>query len=162
MVVNLNFPFLSIRDPYTHTPPLALSYWPLVTPLLLRQCSLSFSHCTLSHHIPQAGSKIIKSHCLKEEKRRWEGEKAVKMISVFKCIHLKNKTSKSQVHTFPILILNLEHRIQGNIGVEMISSGHHQRESFLNLHTGSSTACSKCQRMEASATATKITGKRRH
>lgn len=48
--------------------------------------------------------------------------------------------SQSNVHTLAVLIfLNLEHEFQGNIGVEMISSGHHQGDSFLNLHTGSDT-----------------------
>lgn len=64
--------------------------------------------------------------------------------------------SKSHVHTLAVLIfLNLEHRFQGNIGVEIINSGHNQRDSFLNLHTDSSTAFSKSQRMEVSSKSTK-------
>lgn len=147
---------------HTHTTPL-LSLTGLWSPLYYwDNAAFSFSHCTLSYHIPQAASKIRKSHCLKEEKREWEGEKVVTRISVFECTFLKNKRSKSQVHTFPILIfLNLEHRIQSNIGVEIISAGYHRRESVLHLHTRSSTAFSKCRRMEASAKATKITGKRK-
>ena len=49
----------------------------------------------------------------------------------------------------------LECNVQSNIGLEIICSGHHQRDGFCNLHAGSRTAFSKSLRMEVSSRSTR-------
>ena len=49
-----------------------------------------------------------------------------------------------------IIFWNLDCNVQGNIGVELISSGHHQ-DGFCNLHAGSRTVFSKSLRVAVSS-----------
>ena len=49
-----------------------------------------------------------------------------------------------------LIFWNLDCNVQGNIGVELISSGHHQ-DGFCNLHAGSRTVFSKSLRVAVSS-----------
>lgn len=71
-------------------------------------------------------------------------------------MYLPSKKIKSQVHTLAVLIFsNLEHEVQSNIGVQIICSGHHQRDGFLHLHVSYRIAFSKPLRTEVSSRSTK-------